>query len=370
MDYHILLAPLHAANNIVYLIAENNSGLSPSSNIIMKRPDEASSILESFGTISNSGTIDNGFERVRSLIDSNTSSGVFRPKSNLIVVLMSNGDDYVMKNGLPDDKASNERVEYYRNRYILLKNSLSSEQFRFITLVAHRMCDGVSVTGKYYRQMSTLFAGASDSHDICGNSFAKIFDEINQGLENIIEGHTYCYWPLTVKESGNGCPPVSDSTEITVKRSNSQTGSFDIIASSNYSIAGPDTFNTRCLPTLGEPYTGYVLQLTPSARVKYPECLEIKTSQSDYYGYVVLSSKPLEDSIVLKINGQTISKSNVNGWQYIGHKTDSHINIQSPSNKNAGCNPIKKSGYFIELFGSAIYSNSSKVEVTYAPTTI
>ena len=147
------------------------------------------------------------------------------------------------------------------------------------------------------------------------------------------------------------------------------------------------TVNTRYEPTVGEPFTGYVVELHGEARVKYPECMSVRTQTvQEWYGYVHMQSKPVESSIQLKINGLPItncgSTNNVcptscNGYflrkasgqpQYENNR---NLRITGPQGSSVNYTPVTpgivKSGYFLQMCGNAIYSNGASVEVIYDP---
>ena len=84
-------------------------------------------------------------------------------------------------------------------------------------------------------------------------------------------------------------------------------------------------------------------------------------------------AKPYEPSIQLTIDGQSIPQSSTNGWTLVKsggqpeYYSSFKIKIQSPTNDAQAFPAVNKSGYFLKLTGSAIYSNSSVVDVQYDP---
>ena len=132
--------------------------------------------------------------------------------------------------------------------------------------------------------------------------------------------------------------------------------------------------DTRYEPTSGESFTGYVVKLYGSARVTYPECIQVKTqTPKEYYGYINMTAKPVESSIVVQINGKTISKSTSNGWELIKSNgqprfyDNKNIKITSPTDYSEATPAVNRSGYFLKLNGSAVYSNGAAIEVFYDP---
>jgi hypothetical protein len=235
-----------------------------------------------------------------------------------------------------------------------------------------------------YRQsdQNTRSDGMFDSYDICAqSSFTSIFDGINASINDTLITHRYNYWPL----ASSGATSI-DPEEIRVFKEGVEMpklnppipGGASGFTFNNY----VQTVNTRFEPTPGEPFTGYVVRLYGNAIVNYPECIRVQTqSPKEWFGYVNLQTKPVESSIQLKINGQIVPQSTTNGWQLIKsggqpqYFTSKNIKISGPgnfcpSNSTNYCvgNPsLDKSGYFVQLFGNAVYSNGATIEVIYDP---
>ncbi len=298
--------------------------------------------------------------------------------------------------------------------------TLNSPMMRFISVVANdvQRCQNNKIlnakVGESYERMSSLLYihpyensipspndqfGAPlqqrgsvsyqrfDSNDICRRDYKGIFDGVNSAIQDTVISHVYKYWPVA------GPNASIDPDTIIVRKSNGQEffeipGGVTIIEDytgtndrdlSNQPIEGwryinNDTRNTRFLPSNGEPYTGHLVQLFGNAKVTYPECLKITfSSEQEYYGYVHITGKPLESSIVLAINGTTINRcasgSSTNCWELAttGGSETRNIKIQSPTNFTPANPPDTRTGWFLRLRGNAIYSNGANVNVNWLP---
>jgi hypothetical protein len=228
-----------------------------------------------------------------------------------------------------------------------------------------------------------------DAFNICYGNYLNVFDGVNNAITDAIIAHEYRFWPLA--PAGQEIDPASLNVTMSngstfqaipndVQIVRDLTGKNDRDNNGNpvhgYRIVnGVGTFNTRFLPTQGEPYTGQVIELFGNAKVTYPACLLINFTEPDaYYGYVHLADRPLESSIELRINGNVITQGGPNGWELLKDGTaprwlsNFNIKIVSPSDFTPKTPGDLKTGYFLKLSGSAIYSNNAKVEVNYQPT--
>ena len=129
---------------------------------------------------------------------------------------------------------------------------------------------------------------------------------------------------------------------------------------------------TRYYPSPGEPFTGHIIRLSGTARVQHPECMSVQTrAAKEYYGFVWLNQRPLEESIELTINGRTIPQSTTNGWELLKdsgspeYHSNFKIQIKSPTDRTQVGKTY--SGYFLELHGNAVYSNGAVVKATFLP---
>src|SRR5690606_31930928 len=99
-----------------------------------------------------------------------------------------------------------------------------------------------------------------DSFDLCAISdFTRIFDGINNSIQDAILGHKYNYWPVA-KAGAN-----IDPNEITVTKDGISYPRLSEPVSngtSGFTFTNMvQTVNTRFEPEAGEPFTGYVVRL-------------------------------------------------------------------------------------------------------------
>ncbi|MFG1494628.1 hypothetical protein ABMA75_13745 [Halobacteriovorax sp. ZH4_bin.1] len=217
--------------------------------------------------------------------------------------------------------------------------------------------------------------GYNDNVNVCTQSnFNSIFDHVYNSIEDAILNHKYNYW----KVAEPGARIDTNSLIITkYVRGSSQPGTPILESMSNgYSYIGErGNFATRYSPSVGEEHSGHFIRLNGNAIVEYPECLVVSyQTPQNFYGYVKLNSKPVESSITLKINGQTINKSSTNGWQLMksgsspAYYSNFNIKVTSPTDDTPATPVMNETGYFLKLFGNAVYSDGANVEVNFYPT--
>ncbi|WP_412471967.1 hypothetical protein [Halobacteriovorax sp. RT-1-4] len=217
--------------------------------------------------------------------------------------------------------------------------------------------------------------GYNDNINVCTQSnFNNIFDHVNNSIVDAILKHKYNYWK--VAEPG---ALIDTSSLIITKyvRGSSQAGTPILEGMSNgYTYIGErGNFATRYSPSVGEEHSGHIIRLNGNAIVEYPECLVVSyQTPQNFYGYVKLNSKPVESSITLKINGQTINKSSTNGWQLMksgsnpAYYSNFNIKVTSPTDDTPATPVMNETGYFLKLYGNAVYSDGANVEVNFYPT--
>ncbi|EQC48198.1 hypothetical protein M899_2797 [Bacteriovorax sp. BSW11_IV] len=426
-DYHIMMAPLIGTGNTSSYFFSYNY-FNPGSGIQVINKESASSYLGSFQT--GGATKEAGVTRAVDLLATNQSNQVFRKNAYTIVVLMSNDDDnsYVSGDfggtqnqdayvrgkthdllclrGAYSGSYHNDKSKYYAN--CSNATSLNSSMMRFISISALGTSSSCSATvgmfrsGTTYRAVSQNIYGATydgnlanvpsdqssrtmyygegnDAYDICRGEYAHIFDGVNNAITDTVLKHKYKYWPIA-KTNEN-----VDESEIIVKTNSGQeflpiTGATTVNGQevTGYKFLGNVnlTRDTRYFPTSGEPYTGKMIELFGAAKdVVWPDCFKVTAKTPTlYYGYVALTQgKPAESTINLKINGQTISQSTVNGWQLIKSGSqpqfisNQNILVTSPTNSTPVVPGEYQSGYFLKLYGSAIMSSGSTYTIDYEP---
>ncbi len=387
-DYRMYFGPLiGSGKNDFWLLADNPSGLNASGNNALISPAQASSKISSFNTAP--AGKEYGFQRSVDLLKSAKNDGIFRKKAYTIIVVMSNGDDAVTVEGLYSPQLTPSYVTQKKNKLLHIRdNILESLQMRFLTMVAHSSCGNGFTQGRAYKLMSSLIysspyqnsvpsptdqdsSATPDSYNICTNNFKGLFSSINDSIKSVLVKHKYNRWPVT----GPGSAPF-DSTKIKVFKDGVEFPAISAptpLAPDGFHYIGNTTANTRYEPSVGEPYSGHMIELFGLARVEYPECLRVQTeSPVEYFGYIQLAAKPLQSSIVLKINGALIPESNANGWSYIGYQSSQNIKVDgpdiNPSNPGNQASPeVNKTGYFIKLNGNAIMSNGASISVIFDP---
>ncbi|PIK16479.1 hypothetical protein [Halobacteriovorax sp. JY17] len=378
-DYQVMIAPLvGSGNNNSYFFSR--AGSTPAGvNIISK--SSAVSAIEALPL--QNGAAEAGGARARDLIRNNINNGVFRPNAYTIIVLLSNEDDdsYVQNDygsnltearklgdGITHDLLCLKGGTYngsYRNSYSAYPTNcsgvtkLNSSMMRFLTIapssnIAYKkISSNIAVSGNYSQ---------SDFTNLSGSSFSNIFDQVNSVIADQVINHKYNFWPVA------GSNVEVDSGSIRVFRNNGSE-----LDSGEFNYIGKQTNkNTRYYPSAGEPYTGHMLELIGSGEVVFPNCLKVTyKAPAAYYGYCHLPAQPLESSIEVKINGTLISNSK---WELL--KTGSspkyfaskNIRIKSSSDFSPETPAETKSGYFIKLDPSAVYTNSQTCNVTYHST--
>lgn len=426
-DAHIMIAPLlGSGNNNTYYISHNSQdSATPSSGTSTIPRGLAKDAVQSYANSLVSGSFENGVERAIWLLKNNQSNGVFRQGAYHLVVLMSNQDDNSwVVNYPPSAVERNQYIDQKLHELLCLRgnyaipagkncsgfSALSSQMMRFISVVAlnNTICQSSSISNytlsEVYKQISEKIYLAPytggipnpndqlsfpyDAVDICKEQYAYVFDGVNGAIVDTVLKHVYNRWP--VADPGKSVDPQT----IVVKRDDGAI--FNEIPSSvtitedpngkddrdqfNNPVSGwryigdQTNLNTRFLPTAGEPYTGKMIELFGQAKVTYPNYLIVTSlAPPDYYGYVRLSAKPFESSIQLKINGVVIPKSSTNGWQLIKeggqpkYLSNHNIKIQGPGNYAPATPAVIQSGYFLQVFGNAVYSNGDSTEVVYDP---
>lgn len=414
-DYRVMHAPLLGSGNSNTYVVSSDPIDGNLNGVTRISQDSQGNMLNLYQPDSSFGSREHGFSRVIDLINSNKatrtidngqekfSNGVFREGAYTMIVLMSNGDDNewdqewcspcaASRRRLLRDEKLNElmcmRGNYNPTQSCPSGVRLNSLQLRFFSVVAHSTCKPGYKTGQSYKEFSQMAfstpytnstnqqmissSTTPDSYNICSMSFNSIFDDINSTLQEQVIAHKYDYWAVAPSNA-----PAFDTSSIKVVK-NTGEEFFPVTQASGqdgFEYVGVRTNqNRRFEPTPGEPFSGHMIRLYGRARVTYPECMVVSTtSPVEYFGYVHLNTKPVESSIQLRINGVAINKSTTNGWELMKSGSEpqfisnQNIKITSPTNFNPATPAITRTGYFLRLSGSAIYSNGDVIDVTFDP---
>jgi hypothetical protein len=390
-DFHILVAPLfepNPSNPHLFLMADNPTGLNSYALSKLKGPEQVAGFFSLISSFTGSGALEAGYTRTTSLVANNISNGIFRQDSYVFTVLMSNGDDNThWVNGFQDPILAQQVFNTSLNTFMSLKNQLNSLQLRFISLVAHSTNTGIcannsfTIGNRYIAMSSAVYNSHSpslndqignstpDSYSICNSSFNNLFAGPNESIQATITAHVYNYWPISNTTNINFDPGTISVVKNTgqILYENDPNG-FVYIPSENPYLNQP----TRIEPSVGEVKPGlwYMIKLLGNGKVTWPECLSVSvTEPADYFGFIPLAKEPNLSTVNLVIAGKVIPQNSTNGWQYIpGFQAQKNIKVKSPSEPNIeGQPPIYKSGYFLKLHGSAIYSNSTSYSITFTP---
>jgi hypothetical protein len=368
-DYRVMVAPLFSISSTEtnYPIVTNNAAsLPPGANVVN---------LESinFFNTTSGGNSEEGFKRVIQLIELNRPQ-IFRNNAHTIIVMVSNGDDTGAQfclNGQCTTSPSN--FSQWFNELKSLRSSLHTEspqkQFRFFSLVAHSNCQSGWVRGQNYINMSKQISqdlnqsSSTDTFDICSGNLG-VFSGVNETIRQLIVPHVYDRWPVSSE-------PKENIVVESVHRMTAQGQSVLIPESGFEVIYSAAPLPTRILPSVGEPTQGTMIQLKPEFHVTFPDCLVVKTrTPTEYYQYVVLSSDPQVETIILRIRGENIPQDSTNGWSFVGYRERQNIKIRPLEDGSFVENsqaPLFKTGYFLELHGSARYGSGETVEIFYSP---
>ena len=373
-DYRIMVAPILDPLSQISYVADNPDGTS----VPLISKEEAFARLGSMSSVG--GSHEPGLDNTLTVLQRGASNGFLRKNAHTIVVLMSNGDDYDPSPNCAPRACYGDYIASRANAIKnLLSSTLASESYHFYALVPNTKdinnnsvsCSGVgtSYPSKGYIEATKYISGSLDHINICTTAFAHVFDSINNSIEETVLKHKYNYWPI-IETTVNSAQEPFDATRITVTKMISGNP-VELTEGVDWNYLGYRSgLAIRYSPTAGEKTSGYFISLKNNGVVTYPECLRIDTQEpATCYGYVQLQNKPLESSIVLKINGQIISRSTTNGWEYIGYKASQNVRTQCAGSSYAPGSELK-SGHFLKLHGSAVYGNNSTVELSYDPTSL
>lgn len=387
-DYHVYIAPLHAGSNdapAVHPLIVSDVDTLTNSNTTYPGLTPLNQInTDNFFGEAGGGNQEYGFKRVLDVINANTSNGIFRNNANTIAVMISNGDDNEVVSTIDGQPVDNGMFSTRKNNLLdLANNTLNAESFRFISLVPHSNCKGWSTYGKYKQMSNQLYEALGhdddesgrDSRDLCSGNYASIFSPINNSIRQVLVGHKYNFWKISNQTDDQNI----NTDEIQVAKVSENGSRTQIPRITGTPVPGQTGYiyrgfqsgqNTRYFPDSGEPVTGLVVELFGDARPEYPECIIAKTqTRPEYFGYVVLPREPQLGTIKIEVNGQDIPHGAPNGWTYENYKENTNIKVTGP--ENSSVEPaINKTGYFIKMNGSAVFTSGDNINVYYKPKAI
>ena len=384
-DFRLMVAPLIGSSPTsgVALAVENEKGMNSTSKRLVVEVGNQQLIEKAASIPPTSGSNEYGFERAINLVKYHRNTGVFRSKAYTLVTIFSNEDADWRQSGPDHGGAGPEKEDFKTNlkNFKQLSRGLKALQFRLLTVVPRRdRCMPHSVNGTRYRRMSKElyfdnlsrsqgkqpYHNSYDNFDLCSENYRSIFDKITKTITSVLVGHRYDYWPVSAgtqlaidPDSIKVFKHINDTNVKRIPKGRSNGWEFE----NRY-----QTQNTRFFPTSGEPFSGRLIKLNGNARVSFPECLRIETTDPrDYFGYYVALEKPKLDTVVYKKNGKEIGQDTKNGWEYLGFRSDLNTRIEGPANDSSASPAVSKTGHVFKLHGDAIYSNGDTVEFTFLP---
>lgn len=407
-DYRAMVAPLISISPTESLtnfpVVANTPITSTLVNYIGTAEQIASNI-QPFSSIVG-GASEPGVKRAIDIINANhrqnAADTVFRKGAYTHVVILSNGDDNeaVYSNGYLNIAATNALQE---QRVLELKKFtrkfydtyfapdrgllLRSEEFRFVTIVAHSNCGPGMIKGTRYMDVSrqtynyvtnsnVTTGGGPDSIDICNSSLDNVFAQVSANIQQVIVPHVYNWWPVATTNT-------FDTTQIRVIKSTNAGGTYECTRDDmtngfvyhNTFMTNKETRESPLPPpgTLAEPYTGYLIEMFGQCKVTFPECIYIDLQDPpSYRGYIVFDREPSISTIrVFKapaVNPTArveIPQNATNGWTYIG-TFSGNIMILAPGNFNNPM-PPSQAGYAVRLNGTAAATNGDILEYYFDP---
>jgi hypothetical protein len=325
-----------------------------------------------------------GLNRMIQFIERNRSQvspSLFRQNAYLLIVLVSNGRDvdveYDLGFGNGETGQNTAVFNARKSSFQSLRQSLQSQQLRLFSVTAKSSCSKSGWLGseKSYIQMSKelyLLSGATDNggrqdwYDLCGSGLSEVFTAVNNSIKQVVIPHTYRYWPVTFADNAANNVSTNDLKVYKVS-GNSAPALLPTNVWNHRFIQGG--VNTRILPTVGEFHSGsHFVEFTADNYITYPDCVLVQSvSKTEFFGYIVLPREPRVETLVVKINGQTIPQSTTNGWSYVGHRMNQNVKMPHPNPGDE--NPaVVRTGFMIQLNGASnYYKTGDNVEANYIP---
>lgn len=402
-DYHILSAPLISTNtNPLYeasLVVKDASSVNGVTGILRTKEQAAASL----NFASPSGSYEPGVDRATSIIEANRSNGIFRNDAYTIIVVMSNGDDtsceFSTGYGTCAKSDWETLLQPKIDKLLCLRGNagatncsgitpLNSTMMRFINISPLTSCSSGfgKINSRYRKVAKSLYempysngwptsndnlnpftSGGiqyPDNYDICSIDFNHIFDGVNTAIQQTLITHKYDFWPVAGTNDSVD-PDTLRVTKVGIGANTDLTNNTALTSPPDgYKYIGAQVnHSTRYSPTVGENFTGKMLQLFGPDQVQYPECLKVTYSEvKSNYGYIYLKNgEPQISTIEVRINGNLIPQNATNGWDYMGLQYINSTSIDMVNFKIADYpySTAPLSGYFLRLNGTAQFTNST-----------
>lgn len=393
-NVRLMFAPIQGSTTQGHpVMAINSTGLGANVNIVSHPP----------GITGYTSTgAEDGLQRAFDIVDRNNANDggnqVFRNNSNLFIILVSNEDNNAHVEYLG---ANDTNIDFYQtglnlslrvSKILNLKSQMNLNSLRLLSFVYHSSCKTGVTPGTAYRQASAYIyqqngssdqsaSATPDSFDLCSIETKDIYSYVDSIANPIIIPFTqhrvhiansfasFNPTALTIYKNVNGV-----STELF----ESSPNDFDLNVYSNSVPSCSSPLSTiPCNDTVSgvvadfdTSFTG-VPGLTGNGNVTYPGCYVVNTQPHDIHiGYAVTSVKPLKESIRVRIDGQEVPESSVNGWTFNDQNfyTNRNIRVTSPSNDTPAFPEVKRTGFMIKLHGElGTITNGESLVVDYIP---
>ncbi|RLA62897.1 MAG: hypothetical protein DRQ89_08385, partial [Epsilonproteobacteria bacterium] len=170
-DYRIILSPLlptsreglNELGSFSSIFSPNNTDIpyieGDSNPYLLWRPLQDTEFVISTMPYTESGPTEPGIERAVSLLETAAGNNIFREKSNIIIVLISNGDDTTSRckwDGL-DQFCNNDNLSLKVSELSNIALNLQSKQIRFMSLIPFtNSCKIGARAGTTYKLFSEL----------------------------------------------------------------------------------------------------------------------------------------------------------------------------------------------------------------------
>lgn len=389
-NFRIMFAPIQSSSLTGFPVMTNSAqGMGSSVNIVGAPP--------SLGGLAMGGHED-ALLRASQIVNANRTGNhlVFRNNvDHLFVFVVSNGDNNahiaIQNNNVDQIQTATNFNTRLNNIKSLVTGPLHARKLRFLSFVPHSVCHTGAKIGEWYKRASASLYSFSQSSDQVGNPTPDSFDICTMDTKDIFATANAIANPILIPWHYNkvGISPTANFNPNQVKMWKSLSSGtmqeltagpandfvVDSNAQTNVSLCTSTNNTYPCLDT----YNGFVAHLSPTTTYpnisgngvySYPECVIVQTQPQDiFYGYGFVAVRPNPSTIEVKINNVLIPENAVNGWTYTDttHHVNENIRIVSPTNRSPATPAVLKTGYFINLNGTAVPKNDDHLEINYLP---